>query len=151
MAKAEILFPSGFLEAVDSLENGFPALAEEMLDAAGAVIEAEMKKRLEGVIEDVDGRSTGDLVAALGVSPVKVDRDGNYNIKVGFREPRRDGQVNALIANVIEHGIKLEYGSSKRAAKPFLKPTRSAARRPAVDAAREAFRRWVAENTSGLK
>ena len=151
MAKVELLFPSGFLEAVDSLENGFPAVAEDMLDAMGEVILPEMKKRLQGVIDNVDGRSTGELADSLGVAPVKVDHDGNYNTKVGFREPRRDGKVNALIANVIEHGLKLEYGSSKRAAKPFLKPTRQAARRPAIDAARRVFEQWVAEITRGMK
>ena len=151
MAKVELLFPSGFLEAVDSLENGFPAVAEGMLGAAGDVILEEMKKRLRGAIDNVDGRSTGELVDSLGVAPVKVDRSGDYNTKVGFREPRSDGRVDALIANVIEHGIRLEYGSSKRAAKPFLKPTRQAARRPAIDAARRVFERWVEENTKGLK
>jgi hypothetical protein len=29
------------------------------------------------------------LVSALGVSPARLDRKGNYNVKIGFREPRR--------------------------------------------------------------
>jgi len=150
MAKAEVLFPSGFLEAVDSLDNGFPAVAEDMLEAAGDVILPEFRKRLEGVIDNVDDRSSGQLVDMLGLSPVKVDRDGNYNIKAGFIEARDDGKINALIANVIEHGIREEYGSSKRGAKPFLRPTQQAARRPAIEAARRAFDQWVAEKTRWL-
>ncbi|MBU5627707.1 HK97 gp10 family phage protein [Oscillibacter sp. MSJ-2] len=62
-------------------------------------------------------QSTGELVRALGVTPVKPDRDG-WNVRVGFAEPRRDGKSNAMVANI------LEYGSRKhnQPARPFMKP-----------------------------
>ena len=67
-------------------------------------------------------QSTGELVGALGLSPVKPDKAGNHDIKVGFAEPRSDGGSNAKIANI------LEYGKHGQPAKPFLKPAKTASR-----------------------
>ena len=55
-------------------------------------------------------------MSALGKTSVRVDDDGNSNIKIGFSEHRTDGVSNAMLANV------LEYGKHGQAAKPFLKP-----------------------------
>jgi hypothetical protein len=44
-------------------------------------------------------------------------------VKIGFKEPRRNGESNAKIANIIE------YGKSGQPPKPFLKPARSASRK----------------------
>ena len=49
-------------------------------------------------------------------------------LKVGFAEPRSDGDSNAKIATV------LEYGKSGQPAKPFLKPAKSASRKACIDA-----------------
>lgn len=73
----------------------------------------------------------------ISFTPAKIDRDGNYNVKVGFSEPRPDGRSNAMIANV------LEYGKSGQPAKPFMKPARSAARAPCIEAMKAAFEREV--------
>ena len=91
----------------------------------------------EGVMNDagvigrgtkVESRSTGQLLSALGTSGVKLDRQGNHNVKVGFAEPRRDGDSNAKIANI------LEYGRHGQPAKPFLKPAKSASKSAAIEA-----------------
>ena len=73
-------------------------------------------------------RSTGQLLSALGTSPAKQDRNGDFNVKVGFSEPRRNGDSNAKIASV------LEYGRSGQRAKPFLKPAKSASKNAAIEA-----------------
>ena len=67
------------------------------------------------------------LIHSLGLSPVKVDRNGNYNIKVGFDEPRRDGTSNAMVANIIE------YGKPGQPAKPFLKNAKIATKSECED------------------
>ncbi len=72
--------------------------------------------------------STGELESALGVSPAKLDKNGNFNVKVGFDEPRKDGSSNAMIANIIEYG---KHGQPPR---PFLKPAKAASRTPAIEA-----------------
>ena len=45
------------------------------------------------------------------------------NIKIGFSEPRTNGESNAKIASVIE------YGKSGQPPKPFMKPAKSASRK----------------------
>ena len=73
-------------------------------------------------------RTTGELEGALGLSPSKLNRDGNHDIKVGFAEPRSDGGSNAKLANI------LEYGKHGQPAKPFLKPAKTASRQECIDA-----------------
>ena len=34
------------------------------------------------------------------MSPVKVDRNGNSNVKIGFSEPHTGGKRNAMLASV---------------------------------------------------
>jgi hypothetical protein len=114
--------PSGFLEKVNSIDSKLESVAREALAAGAEVVVTALRKRLREVISD-SGRSTGELVSALGVSQMRLDRNGNYDVKVGFMEPRSDGKVNALIANVIEHGWKKRNGI--RPPRPFLAPTKA--------------------------
>ena len=90
-----------------------------------------MRANLTGAIGHATkqpSRSTGQLLAALGTSSVKVSSRGDHNIKVGFAENRHDGRSKALIANVLEHG------RSNQPTRPFLAPTRSQTRRGAIEA-----------------
>ena len=61
------------------------------------------------------------------MSPAKMDNDGNFNVKVGFSEPRSDGVSNAKIANI------LEYGKHGQPPKPFLKPAKTASQKPTIE------------------
>jgi hypothetical protein len=88
----------------------------------------------------LSGNSTGELAGALGLTPAKIDRKGNWNAKVGFDEPRRDGGSNAKLANILEHG------KHNQPARPFLKPAKSAARGPAI----EAMKRKLESEIDGL-
>ena len=67
-------------------------------------------------------------MSSLGISGAKQDRDGNFNVKVGFAESRSDGESNAKIASIIE------YGKHGQPAKPFLKPAKTATRKPCMNA-----------------
>jgi hypothetical protein len=73
------------------------------LEAGGKVVFERMQANLRSAIgrgTKVKSRSTGKLLAALGVSPVKVNDEGNYDVKVGFAEGR--GNVsNAMLANLL--------------------------------------------------
>ncbi len=102
-----------------------------VLEAGAEVVYDKVKSNLESVIGNntkSESRSTGELVSALGVSPAKQDKDGNFNVKIGFKEPRSDGDSNAKIANV------LEYGKQGQPPKPFLKPAKSKSKDAAIDA-----------------
>ena len=130
MAKAEIKMPDDFLERVSKLADRTDDIVPRVLDAGGKVMLAKVKGNLQAVIGKTKypSRTTGKLVGALGVSGARMDRDGNYNVKVGFAEPRSDGESNAKIANIIEHG---KHGQPAR---PFLKPAKSAAKDACIDA-----------------
>jgi len=52
-----------------------------------------------------------------------VNHNGNHDIKIGFSEPRSDGESNAKLANI------LEYGKSGQPPKPFLQPARTASKK----------------------
>ena len=100
MAKVDIRLPEEFQAKLSKLGKKTDEIAQKALQA--------------------HSRSTGELQASLGLTPVKVDRDGNSNIKVGFAEPRSDGDCNAKIANI------LEYGRHGQPARQFLKPAKKA-------------------------
>lgn len=125
MAKAQMMMPEDFLERLSRLGGKSDEIAEKVLTAGGEVVLQKVKSGLASVIgkgTQYESRSTGELERSLGLSSVKMDRDGNHNIKIGFAEPRTDGGSNAKIANIIE------YGKHGQPAKPFLKPAKSAAK-----------------------
>lgn len=62
---------------------------------------------------------------------MKLDRNGDHNVKIGFSEPRSGGGSNAQLANI------LEYGRSGQPPKPFLKPAKSACRGECVRVMKE--------------
>lgn len=125
MAKAEIKMPDEFLERLSKLGAKTDEITEKVLEAGGKVMLDRIRSELDGIIgadTKQPSRSTGELSKALGLTAVRQDRNGNSNIKIGFAEPRSDGDSNAKIANI------LEYGKSGQPAKPFLKPAKTAAK-----------------------
>ena len=123
--------PDEFLEKLAHLTQDEDGMAKRVLTAGAEVVEARVRSNLAGVIgrgTKEESRSTGQLLASLGTSSVKLDRDGNHNVKVGFAEPRRDGDSNAKIANI------LEYGRHGQPPKPFLKPAKSSSKTTAIEA-----------------
>ena len=131
MAKASMKLPNEFLEKISRLGNKTDEIVPRVLQAGAEVVEAKVRSNLQSAIGSGtagESRSTGELVDSLGISPAKVDKNGNHDIKVGFREPRKDGSSNAMVANILEHG------SSKQPARPFLRPARTATRKPAIEA-----------------
>lgn len=131
MAKATMNMPEEFLLKLSRLGEKTDEILPRVLEAGGEVVEAKMKSNLQAVIgrgTKEESRSTGELISALGVSSAKQDRDGNFNVKVGFIEPRSDGKSNSMIAGV------LEYGKSGQPPKPFLKPAKSASKKACIEA-----------------
>jgi len=95
VAKVKVTMPEDLMEKITRLGNQTDAVIGRALEAGGKVALDAVKDNLSGVIgrgATAPSRSTGELVSALGLSPVKVDRNGDYNVKVGFREPRRGGK-----------------------------------------------------------
>lgn len=131
MAKVDMKMPEDFLQKVSRLGEKTDEIIPRVLEAGGEVVLDKVKSNLSSVIGSgtkEKSRSTGELVSALGLSPALMDRDGNFNVKVGFAEPRSDGGSNAKIANI------LEYGKHGQPPKPFLKPARTQSRSACINA-----------------
>ena len=142
MAKAECKLPDDFLVKVSRLGDQTDTILPRVLAAGGEVMVEAVRSNLNAIIGRGEGesKSTGELVAALGVSPARIDKEGNFNVKVGFDEPRSDGGNNAKIANI------LEYGSHNQPPRPFLKPAKIASKNAVI----EAMKRKLDEEISAL-
>lgn len=122
MAKLDFKMPEDFLLKVSKLAEKTDVIVPKVLEAGAKVVFDKVKSNLQAVVgKDTKSksRSSGELVSALGITSVKQDKNGNFNIKIGFKEPRSDKESNAKIANI------LEYGKSGQKPKPFLKPAKS--------------------------
>ena len=131
MAKATWKMPEDFLMKVSRLADKTDEILPKVLKAGAEVVEAKVRSNLASVIgkgTKKPSRSTGQLLSALGTSQARQDKNGDFNVKVGFSEPRSDGESNAKIAAI------LEYGKSGQPAKPFLKPAKSASKNAAIKA-----------------
>lgn len=140
MARADIKMPDEFLERISKVGSDFDSIAETVLETGGEVVLARTKSNLSTVIgkgTKYESRSTGELESALGMTTVKMDKQGNHNIKIGFAEPRSDGDSNAKIANIIE------YGKHGQPAKPFLKPAKRASKNECITAMQNKFEEEV--------
>lgn len=136
MAKVQMIMPDDYLERLSKLEGKTDEITEKVLEAGAKAVLPILETNLEKVIgkdTKYDSRSTGELQRSLGISSVRMDRAGNFNVKIGFAEPRSDGESNAKLANIIE------YGKHGQPAKPFLKPTKSKSKKAAEQAMKNKF------------
>lgn len=142
MAKADIKMPDDFLDRIASLGAREDEIAEVVLEAGAAVVAAKVRSNLISVVGKntvVESRSTGELVSSLGTTKVRVNRDGNHDIKIGVAEPRSDGDSNAKIANI------LEYGKHGQPPKPFLAPAKTATKNACTEAMIRKFQEEVSK------
>ena len=140
MAKVDVKMPEDFLLKLSRLGDKTDEICEKALNAGGEVVLAKVKSNLSSVIgkdTKTDSRSTGELEKSLGLSPVLIDDNGNANIKIGFKEPRSDGESNAKIASIIE------YGKQGQPPKPFLKSAKSSSKNACVKAMVETLEQEV--------
>ena len=146
MPKAFMKMPEDFLLKLSRLGEKTDNMIPRVLEIGAEVVESKVKSNLQSVIGSgtkAESRSTGELLSALGVSSTKQDKDGNYNVKVGFSEPRSDAgspggrKSNAMIAGV------LEYGKHGQPPRPFLKPAKSSSKKACIEAMKVAFEKEV--------
>ena len=143
MAKATIKMPEEFILKLSKLGNKTDEIISDALEAGGKVVLSQVKLNLSAVIgkgTKYKSRSKGKLLSSLGLSPVKLDKNNNYNVKVGFSEPHDSKATNAMLANIIE------YGKSGQPPKPFLRP----AKRKSRDACIEAMKAKIESETQKI-
>lgn len=134
MAKCTYTLPEELLKKMSKLGSNMDEISKKVLEVGGEVVLDKVKSNLEGVLT---GESSGELINSLGLSSVRLDKDGNPNIKIGFNEPRKDGKSNAMIANIIE------YGKHNQPARPFLKPAKTQSKKPCIDAMTEKLKEEI--------
>lgn len=123
MAKATFKMPNDFLMKVSRLCEKTDEILPKVLSAGAEVVEKKVRSNLQSVIGSgtkQPSKSTGQLLSSLGTTRALQDKDGNFNVKIGFAENRRDGERNAKIAAI------LEYGKHNQPPRPFLKPAKTA-------------------------
>ena len=128
MASFKYTLPEDLLKKLSTMGEKMDSIADDVLQVGGEVVLAEVRSNLKSSIgKGKNKKSTGQLLSALGKTMVRVDRNGDYNIKVGFDEPRSDGTTNAMVANI------LEYGKHNQPARPFIKPAKTKSQKECVD------------------
>ena len=136
MAKCDIRMPDDFLNKIKNLGAREDEIAEAALKAGGEVVLAKARSNLAAAVgrgTKYKSRATGELVSSLGLSSVELNRKGEHDIKVGFAEPRSDGESNAKLATI------LEYGKHGQPAKPFMKPAKTSSKSAAISAMQQVF------------
>lgn len=145
MAKLTIQMPDEFLQKVSRLAEKTDEIVPKVLKAGGAVVLPKVKSNLQAAVGSntkYESRSTGELVDALGLTSPKQDRDGNFNVKIGFAEPRKNNGKAKSVSNAMLAGI-LEYGKSGQPPKPFLKPAKTATKKPCITAMTETLNKEI--------
>ena len=105
MARAIFIEDDSFRWMLSTLQRKLPDISETVLRVGADIIADEMKENLRGVLS---AEATGQLVAAFGITPVKQDRNFNYNLHLGFdgyqHMPTGKKVPFQLLARTIESG-----------------------------------------------
>ena len=123
MATVTIKLPDEFMNQLSEFDSRLEDIFTKSLEDGAEIAEKQAKANLKAVIGSgtkFPSKAAGELLGALGTSPVKRSSLGGFDIRVGFAEPRKDGGSNEMVANIIE------YGKKGQAAKPFMKPAEDA-------------------------
>jgi hypothetical protein len=130
IARLEVTLPEDFMAKLEGLGEKTDDIIEKALIAGGEVVKSVVAGKLASSIgrTKFPSRSTGELQSSLGVSPVKVGRDGSLDCHVGFGEPRSGSGNNAMLGNLLEHG------KSGQPPSPFMQPSKSASKSAAESA-----------------
>ncbi|GHU74715.1 hypothetical protein FACS1894188_03830 [Clostridia bacterium] len=109
----------GFERQLQRLTNRTPQMFSEVLEAGMAELFPKVKNYLEQALsQSKKPKQTGQMKGALGYTSAKKNKRGEWNIKAGFGEPRKDEKLSNGMLGGLE-----EYGSShnKRPPRPFIK------------------------------
>lgn len=141
---ASMTFKAGdeYALKLSALAGGTEEIATKAVYAGAAIVTDEVRRRLEENIKDAESaaksgvsalknsrnETTGDLSGSLGITPIKLSKDGFWNAKVGFDGYDSKGVPNQLKARV------MESGSSTIKKRPFVRPAVAATKQEALAA-----------------
>ena len=122
------------MASLGNLAERTDAIIENALKSGGKAAVPFVSSALSNSIgKGPYSRPTGKLQSALGVSPVKMGKNGDFNVKIGFSNNRSDGMRNAKLAAL------LEYGKKGQPARPFMSRAKSQARNAVLEAMQQQF------------
>lgn len=115
---------------LSKLQAGSDEIAKKAIYKAAGIVANEIKKRLKENIVDqasvakksgADFKNkyyepTGELEYGLGIASIKLDKNGNWNTKIGF-----DGYDERHVPNQLKARV-MESGSSALKKRPFVRP-----------------------------
>jgi len=149
MAKITVKTPDEFCLKLSKLETGQEEIAGKAIYAGAKIVADQIRANLKAIPEDkfrylrngdklnsISKSAKEGLANQFGVSSMKIDKDGNYNVKCGFMDyldgeivPATKGYPNGLPAAMVARSI--ESGSSVRQKHPFVRPAIAATKEPA--------------------
>ena len=109
----KVLKEDGIAIKLAKLATGSEEIAKKAIYKGAGILANKIGSNLDKVLS---GDSTGEMQASLGITPIKKDRNGVWNAKVGFDGYDSRGVPNAIKARV------LESGSSQQKKRPFVRP-----------------------------
>lgn len=148
MAKSKMTIKAGedYMRRLSQLGEGSAAIAKKAVYEASGIVADRIRKNLEdnirtqqsaakrgnsssfSLLKKQGEKRTGDLVRSLGITPIKLDKNGILNVKIGFDGYDSRGVPNQLKARV------MESGSSTIEPRPFVKPAVKATKKAAEEA-----------------
>ena len=137
LAKMDIKGPEEYICKLSKMGNASTDICKRAVKAGANPVADEMRKSIQALPEDtfrkldddekfsgIPGTQKKDLLDALGVTPVDVDREGIINAKIGFHgygshktKKYPKGLPNKLLARAVDSG------SSVRIKMPFVRNT----------------------------
>lgn len=142
MARAKFIEDDAFSMMLERAAAHTEKVARAALVAGAEVIADRMKMNLKGILSP---EATGQLVNAFGITPVKQDKNMNWNVHLGFDGYQQPPQKNwpqgvpfQMIARSFESGA-----GDWRPKKPFAKPAVQATKAQALQAMKQAAERGL--------
>lgn len=112
-------------------------VAKKAIYQGAKVVADKIKENLDNVLS---GKSTGDMAASFGITPIGTDSAGNWDAKIGF-----DGYDENHVPNQLK-ARALESGTSRQPKRPFVRPAVNATKKQAL----EAMKKTIDEETEKI-
>ncbi len=144
MARMTFMLGEEYGEKLLRVASSSEEIAKAAIDAGADILADEIRQNLTANLNDPESvskngsilfknyynKTSGSLLKALGITPIRQDENGIWNAKIGFGDPDYDpkGVPNLLKARV------MESGSSTIRKRPFVRPAVAAKKKEVLEA-----------------
>lgn len=121
LARIDINLGEEFMKKLSLLGSKVAEISEKAVLAGAEPVKAEMDRELHKVLS---GDSSGELEISLGISPVRTDKKGVINAKIGYAGYDRHRKKTAKFPNGIPNALKaraLDSGTSTERKRPYVR------------------------------